>query len=206
MRRDQIFTYLNEESIEEDIYEILDRLSFREFSSSQVPDWEIFTRENPREFTGIYEDKKHKDKRFLVEGAYSNIEIPQKELEHISNYLNRSRLKKIVETREFSIFSGLVFGGISGLYYTTGNQDPTALYFGTLMIPEGAFLGGFSSTLSERILNRYRGSKLSKEAETYNYGESAERKLKEEYTFEKIKSGELTKQDFLALRGDTGED
>jgi hypothetical protein len=206
MRKDQIFNHLNEKNIDKEIYGVLERLSFREFSSLQVPDWEIFTRENPREFTGIYEDKKHKDKRFLVESAYSNIEIPKKDLEHISNYFNRNWLKKIVETEEFSFFSGLTFGCISGLYYVTGNQDPTALLCGIPMVLGGALLGGLSSTLSERISNRYRGSKLSKEAETYNYGESAERKLKEEYTFEKIKSGELTKQDFLALRGDTGED
>jgi hypothetical protein len=65
---------------------------------------------------------------------------------------------------------------------------------GTIAVGEGVIA-------AHNILNRYYGSKLSREAENYNYGRTGEDRLREEFIFERIKSGELPKQDFLKLRG-----
>ena len=81
---------------------------------------------------------------------------------------------------------------------TPENAAEILLIFGVM----GGIVAAVYGTLTANtLLNRYYGSKLSGEAENYNYGRTAEDRLREEFIFERIKSGELKKQDFLKLRG-----
>ena len=188
--------------VPEEINEILGRLSFKPASSfSQIYNWELFTRKRENnEFAAIYENRKNADKRFLVEGAYSDINVPKKNLKIISDYFSRGLLKRIAKSEGGLTIGGVALGSAIAFYYVTGKSDPAALKIAVLMIPSGAIFGGVTSKVLESLINRYYGSKLSKEAENYNYGELAVRKLREESIFEKVKSGELTRQDFLKLR------
>jgi hypothetical protein len=67
-KRHEIVAYqLQKYPVAEDMEQILDRLSFREFSSSQVPDWKMFTRRNGHtDFAAVYGNRE-----FFVEGQYS---------------------------------------------------------------------------------------------------------------------------------------
>ena len=75
------------------------------------------------------------------------------------------------------------------------------IIFIAMMLVAGMAATVFGMVGAETLLNRYYGSKLSMESEDYNYGKDAEKRLRKEFIFERIKSGELRKEDFLELRG-----
>ncbi len=209
-----VASQLKKYSVAEDIDEILDRLSFREFSPSQVPGWKMFTRKSEGDdFAAIYGERE-----FLVEGPYSSIEVPQRDLENITKYVfNESWVSRKIRDRTpapalavpFAVMTITVYDMlnknidilegintcIKSVYPSARESDVALLFLGGVL--GGMLAAGTAVAAAESILNRYYGSKLSKEAENYNYGITAEIRLRSEYIFEKIRSGEIGKNYFL---------
>lgn len=213
-RKQIVESKLEKYSVAENIYEILDKLSFKE-SSSQLQDWKLFTRKNENnEFASVY-----KNKEFLIKGPYSNIDIPKKDLENITKYIFNERwISKKIRKGDLIIpaMSAFPIAGVWTSAYDIFNENFDLLksinkYLKFLdPIPEnavaillvcgilgGSIVAGNATLAAKSLLNKYYGSKLSKEAENYDYGINAEMNLEKEFTFEIIKSGELKKQDFL---------
>lgn len=204
-KRHEIVEYqLQKYPVAEDIDEILDRLSFRGLSSSQVPDWKLFTRRNgSNEFAAVYGNRE-----FFVKGPYSSIELPQRDLENITRYVfNENWVSRKIRGRTMMPMMAVLLAGLGVSAYDFLNKDIDVLNTHEAMllfvsgIVGGAIVAGAGVIAANSILNRYYGSKLSREAESYSYGKTAEDRLREEFIFERIKSGELGKQDFLKLRG-----
>lgn len=195
--------------VAEDVYAILDRLSYKEFSS-QLLDWELFTRRNgSNEFVAIYGNRE-----FLVEGPYSTIDVPQRDLENITQYVFNEnwisrKIRRSKDTSSFMVRVGSMLippFALGILSYGLSNKsvevfESMDLSTSLLIMVGGMMVVGIGFVVAENLLNRYYGSKLSRDAENYNYGRTAEDRLRQEFIFERIKSGKLGKQDFLKLRG-----
>lgn len=218
-RHEIVACQLQKYPVAEDMGEILDRLSFRELSSSQVPDWKMFTRRNGNnEFAAIYGDKE-----FFVEGPYSSIEVPQRDLENVTRYVfNEGWISKKIREKSMIPVMAFPVAGIAAATYDLLDRDvdffrsfndylksidpSTPEYTVAAMLCVFGVLGGMFATemgmaTAKNLLNRYYGSKLSREAENYNYGYTGEDRLREEFIFERVKSGEMKKPEFLKLRG-----
>ncbi|MDI6721344.1 MAG: hypothetical protein QMD85_03070 [Candidatus Aenigmarchaeota archaeon] len=201
--------------VADDINEMLDRLDFKEMQS-QVPDWKLFTRrDEDNEFAAIY-----RNREFLVDGLYSTIDVPQRDMESIGRYIfnerwisrkirNGSLLPLAVLGVPFSWFGILIYDikndvkildrleNYARSIYPALNGNEHLMYPVILAAGMGASMGGVFA--ASNLLNRYYSSKLSEEAEGYLYGKAAEGRLRREFIFEKIKSGEMKKEDFMRL-------
>jgi len=218
-KRHEIVAYqLQKYPVAEDMDKILDRLSFRELSSSQVPDWKMFTRRNgSNDFAAIYANKE-----FFVEGQCSSIEVPQRDLENITQYVfNEGWISRKIRGRTMMPMMAVPFAGLAIITYDLFNKNVNILksvddYLKSInpSTPENtaAILFVFGSIgvmiavgtgvlTASNLLNKYYGSKLSREAENYNYGRNGENRLRKEFIFEGIKSGEIKKPDILKLHG-----
>lgn len=193
-------------SVMEDIDGILNDLSFSEYAT--VKNWRILTRRGVNEFAAVYGNNE-----FLVEGPYSGIEFPLRDLEAIERYIfNEGWLSKLFRKHGeiFPIAYLCTLTGL-GLYDILEKDNEIAKkiedYFKAID-PEGYqylimryLIIGFFLTLifalaTMRILNLHYGSKLSKEAEKYDYGLEAESVLRKKDIFRRIKLGE-SEEDLL---------
>jgi hypothetical protein len=216
---------LNRYDVAKNIPQILDELSFREVST-QLDAWKLFDRRGrPNEFAGIYEGKKG-NKEFLVEGPYSNLDIPKRDLETIDKrvfregYISRT-MRKGFFIPAFTVPFGIVVGVTTYDMITKGqifegfdkymkallpNIEEPGLKAAVLLVFGSIVAGGLCNSAAGEILNKYYGSKLSKEAENYLYGEDAEKMLEADFIFENIKSGKLKKEDFLKRMMETASE
>ncbi|MCK5283389.1 MAG: hypothetical protein KAK00_08335 [Nanoarchaeota archaeon] len=194
MKRHKIVgDHLKKYQVTENIGDLLDRLSFQQ-RATQLPDWKLHTKTNgDKEFVGIYNCNE-----FLVHGRYSKIEIPQRDLETMTKYrLEENWISKEIRDRSMRFPLYLCVGalGIVALKPEVSELVAVTLAAGILIVyPVGVGISG-------AILNRYAGSKLSKEAEQYNYGRRAEERLRLENTFNRILANEIGKKNFLKLNG-----
>ncbi|MGD9275952.1 MAG: hypothetical protein PVJ67_02155 [Candidatus Pacearchaeota archaeon] len=204
--------------VSNDVDELLDTLSFKKFSSSQVPDWELFTRTDRDnfDFAAIYGDKE-----FFVHGDFSSIETPQRDLENISRIFNENWASRKIRGRTIAPIFAPLLGGLGVVSYDVYNENIDILggitdFLGNIFpsisrdeagLSAGlgilglALLGEIGGLVANNLLNRHYGSRLSKEAEEYNYGGDGENRLRTELVFNKIKSGEMNSLDFLKLQG-----
>ena len=202
-------------NVSEKIPERLKKLSFKE-TPSHLSDWQLFTRkaettDSRDDFAAIYGDNE-----FLVEGRYSSIETPERDLETISKVFNEGRVSRLVRERGIAFEIGVPLGVLTlmGGYLLNDVLSDSWKVFNYLesigvSSDEGIFMSllgimiGVPASVCMGInvvgglLNRHYGSRLSKQAENYNYGERAESKLATEYVFDSIKSGQLSVRDFL---------
>ena len=193
-RHEIVADKLQKYPVAKDVSTILDKLSFRAWLPSPVPGWGLFTRRNEsnqsNEFAAIYGNRE-----FLVAGWYSSIEVPQRDLENMTNYVfNEGWLSRDIRKRTTAPAMMVISGPVAvALAYAIDPTSPPG-GLGALLMGGGVVGVGGVAIAARQLLNRYYGSKLSGEAETYNYGKTAEQILRAGYNFERI-------QDYLKLRG-----
>ncbi len=211
--------YLNKNPVAGNIEDILCKLHFTRNPQIGHP-WDLFHKwsSNSDKFAVIY-----KDKKFLMKGDYPGFDVLKEDLYNIENIFNENWVpRKIREKSPGSLglalspgFLYLVFlGGVSAYDMSTKSKtiDKAVEYLSTLTLIDGnsligptvvggALVLGFGGVLgvisAASLINKYYASKLSDEAESYDYGKEAENLLGRELLFEKAKSGEITKQAFL---------
>ena len=206
---------LNRYDVAENIPEILDSLSFREVST-QLDRWKLFDRKGQtNEFASIYVPG-DKGEGFLIEGPYANLDVPKRDLEAIDKrvfsegYISRMMRKGaflplftiplgVVGVTTYDLITkGHIFEDFEKYMNTMlPNVQNPAMKTALIVTFGGMVAGGICNSVAGEILNKYYGSKLSKEAENYLYGEDAEKRLEGEFVFEKVKSGSLKKGDFI---------
>lgn len=176
-----------------------------------------------------YPNRVYPTKEFLVKGSCSDFDVLKRDIETMEGILNENWL--VGKVREKSLGSlGLAFtpsvlyltsiGGISVQRMPSDSKliDKTLEYLNTLTKVGGngikssilvggsiiLVLGGLAGMgYAYHSINKRYASKLSDEAEGYNYGKEAENLLSRELFFGKVKSGEITKQDFSEYFGKT---
>ncbi len=220
--RDKIVAnQLKKYSVREDIEDILARLSFGESPSLHAPNWKVFTRKSEEmnaytnnEFAAIYGNRE-----FLVEGDYTSTETVQNDLECITkNIFNENWLSREIIRGDWSIMSIFAIPVATlaiGTYDILLNNanilksideyvkriDPSVIQGSFILLPIlvlcEIITGAIGVLAGRNLLNSHYGSRLSKQAEQYLYGEDAEARLYDELNFERISSGELRKQEYL---------
>jgi len=195
--------------------EILDFLNFGEVST-QLDSWKLFDRKGQtNEFAGIYVPNDKRD-GFLVEGPYANLDVPRKDLEGMGKVLNEGKVSKFFRKMDGAqVTTGIILGPASWMLDRLYNEGSIAkaicTYFGmnstpnfdgeaavaVMSVSAGLFGTCILGSIGGEIFNRYYSLKLSKDAESYFYGKDAEKRLKGEFVFEKVKSGALKKEDFI---------
>ncbi len=206
--------------VPDNVGEILGGLSFKP-SGCRPAEWDLYVRKNGHdEFAAVHMGR-HGERDFLVTGPYSSIEVPVRDLETITRYVfHESWLSRLARGRHVITTlvapTVLTIIGIAAydMLIREGNASTLrdiAEYAQSLGVPEGLasgvpffapFLAGVAAVgVGRLVLNRLYGSRLSPEAESYDYGQNAKTRLEEELAFNKVRSGELTKAQFLNNRG-----
>ena len=130
-----------------------------------------------------------------MKGPYSTISVPQRDLENITRYVfNEGWVSR--QIRRKNLIPGGIFAfslvGLGIGVYDILNEDfdlfryinPSSPLDGGLELFVGIFAAtavAISSThVLPILLNKYYGSKLSPEAENYDYGRIAENRIRQE--------------------------
>ncbi len=206
--------YLDQNPVADNIEDILCKLNFKNHSLSVPLGWGLFYKETSSfdKFAAIY-----KDKKVLVKGDYPGFDVLNKDLSHIENIFNENWVsRKIREKSKGLMFAPfalyMVCLGVAGYdrYIDSTVVHKAADYLITLTkmdtypqasgITAGITLGVGGSIfvdVAAYLINKHYASKLSDEAEGYDYGKEVENLLGRELLFEKAKSGGTTKQAFL---------